>query len=203
MDRCAGAVFLVHRTVGEELLVGGARLRAHGEQKHPGREPVQPVHRADRRVVEFSAQPDQRGLHHMRSPRHRRQIVRFVHDHQIVVLMDDRQVERYLRLHGQVAVEVDRPSDLGRCSQIDGFTTDAEHLPALGPDQQIVERQALTRRCGQHRLADRAISGTQNDPSGVHTVAQWERRRFAVSHSGRLLDVVLGAIRLRRVRRAT
>ncbi len=100
-------VRLAHLAPREHRLIRAAHLAPRREQQHARRQPVQPVRGRQLRQVEFAPQPHQRRLRDVAAARHRRQEVRLVDHHDVVVAVQHRDVERHRHFVGQIAVQVD------------------------------------------------------------------------------------------------
>ena len=88
-----GFVDLVHLPLAQQRVVSRAGGRLHGEDQHTGGFAVQPVHRGQRGDAQQPGQPHQCGLLQVASGGRDWQEVRFVDHHQVLVLVQQRQLK--------------------------------------------------------------------------------------------------------------
>ena len=151
----------------EHRLICAAHLTPRREQQHARRQPVQPMSGRQLREIQFPPQPYRRRLRHMPATRHRRQEVRFVDHHDVVVAIQHRNVERHRHFIGQIPVQVDmrigwQHRGRGHHSSVGGDDFAGKHFRRGGLAEPV-------RQLNQHRTA------AQPYPRGAEPVARRQR----------------------------
>ncbi len=160
----------------EQRLVAAAHFASCGEQQDTCGQAVQPVRGAQFRQTQRPTQPHRRGLRDVSAPRHGREEMRLVDDHNVVVAVQHRDVERHRHLWGQFTVEVHERARRHHAAAV-------EHSP-VGVDD------LASRHLGRgHRtepgteLVDHGPA-LQPQPCGAEPVAHGQRGRPQLSGTG-------------------
>ena len=175
-------VDLVHLVVAQQRVVRVARCRLHDEHQHAGGFAVEPVHRRQGADAELAHQPHQRRFLQVAAAGRCRQEVRFVHHHEVIVVVQQLEFKGdawFGRRAAPVPQQRARHAGLGP----------GERLAARG--QHLAARQArrpvgCVGHARRQEFGERGPwAGADGDAAGVHAVARRRRpRRRGARHGG-------------------